>query len=142
MGLFDKMKENHAAKKEAAQKKFEITGKCLTFIISGDGSNSMLLYENGIEFMTKDESLKPGFRTWGEIQSVSIESGTELESRITATRMILLGLFALAVKKKSGGTRYVVVEGEDYLWTMEVGHKKVAAANNFVMKARSMLKQV
>ena len=138
MGLFDKMKENHAAKKEAAQKKFETCGNCITFILNDDGSNTMLLYEKGIEFMTKDESLNPGFRTWDEIKSVSIEDATELESRVTATRLLLIGIFAFAAKKKTGGSKFIVVEGEDFLWPMEVGHKKVPAANNFVMKARSM----
>lgn len=140
MGLFDKMKENRIAKKEAAQKKYEMCGACLTFIISEDSVSTMFLHEKGIEFTAKDVSLNPGFHTWDEIKSISIEDATELESRITATRLLLLGVFAFAAKKKTGGSKYIVIEGENFLWPMEVGRKKVPAANSFAMKARSYMK--
>ena len=140
MGLFDKMKENRAVKKEAAQKKYEMCGACLTIIISEDSASTMFLHEKGIEFTAKDVSLNPGFHTWDEIKSISIEDATELESRITATRLLLLGVFALAAKKQTGGSKYIVIDGEDVLWPMEVGRQKVPAAKRFVMKARSMCK--
>lgn len=45
-----------------------------------------------------------------------------------------------AAKKKTGGNKFIVVEGENFLWGLEVGRKKVNDAQKLVMKARSLKK--
>ena len=70
-----------------------------------------------------------------------VESGAELESRVTATRLVLLGVFAFAAKKKTGGEKFVTIEGPDFVWAMEVDRKHAndavefaAAVNNAARK--------
>jgi hypothetical protein len=41
---------------------------------------------------------------WSEIASIDIEGPENLNTRVTATRLLTLGVFALAAKKKSGET--------------------------------------
>lgn len=68
---------------------------------------------------------------WSPDISCTIESGEELERRVTATRVLLIGIFAWAVKKRKGGTRYLVLEGPEFFWSTEVDRKKVAKAQRF-----------
>lgn len=68
---------------------------------------------------------------WSPEMTCSIESGEELARRVTATRVLLVGVFAWAFKKKTGGTRYLVVEGPEFFWSTEVERKKVAKAQKF-----------
>lgn len=68
---------------------------------------------------------------WSPDVSCSIESGEELQARVTATRVLLVGVFAWAFKKKSGGTRYLVIEGPDFFWSTEVDRKKIEKAQKF-----------
>ena len=70
---------------------------------------------------------------------MSVEDGQALERRVTVTRIVLLGIFALAAKKKSGGTKYLTVDGDGFFWAMEVDRKRVKDAQRFVMRAKSML---
>ena len=60
--------------------------------------------------------------------NATLEEGEALEKRITATRMLAVGLYALAMPKKTGGTKYLVVEGPDFFWSMEVGHDQIQEA--------------
>lgn len=168
MGLFDKAKEMassaasmaadaaaqalddaaqaHAEAKEVkAQAKADekalskALGKKL-MAVSGEDGSSVTLYAGGIEFRSKDADLNPGKRLWSDITSVSIEDAEELQQRVTVTRLLLVGVFAFALKKKKGGTKFITVEGEDFLWPMEVGRKQVKDAQKLVMKARSLMK--
>ena len=70
-----------------------------------------------------------------------VESGAELDSRITATRLVSLGIFALAFKKKSGGEGYLTIEGPDFLWFVEVDRKKKGDAIKFAMKLNNHVKE-
>lgn len=68
--------------------------------------------------------------------SARVESGSELESRVTATRLVGMGLFAFAAKKKRGGEVWLTVEGPEFFWSVEVSRddardaRKLAAQVN------------
>lgn len=147
MGLFgsketrEEKQARKAAKKQAEKEKLEKYGKVLQFMLSDDMKCTLFLRENGIEFTTQNNEDESGIALWSEINSISIEDGEELQSRVTATRLLLLGVFAFAAKKKSGGNKFITVEGDDFLWALEVGRKKVSDAQRLVMKARSLKKK-
>lgn len=63
--------------------------------------------------------------------SARVESGQELSSRVTVTRLLAIGLFAFAAKKKSGGEVYLTIEGPGFFWSLEVNRKKQSAARKF-----------
>ena len=102
---------------------------------------TLFLRENGMEYTVTNNKEENGIATWGEITSVSLEDGEELQSRVTATRLLVLWVFAFAAKKKTGGNKFITVEGEDFLWALEVGRKKVSDAQKFVIKARQLMKK-
>lgn len=62
---------------------------------------------------------------------VSVEDGAVLQSRVAFTRLLALGVFALAVPKLKGGDAYVAVQGPDFAWVAHVDRKHVAGALNF-----------
>lgn len=70
-----------------------------------------------------------------------VESGEELQSRVTATRLLPLGVFAFAVKKKSGGERYLTVEGRDFFWAVEFPHDRTNEAMAFAAKINAASKE-
>ncbi len=107
--------------------------------VRGIDKDVMQLFKTGIAYGSSDPDRNPGYSSWGPIHSVSLEDGQDLEKRITLTRVALLGVFALAVKKKSGGTKYVTVEGDGFFWAMEVDRKHVKDAQRFVMQAKSIM---
>lgn len=89
---------------------------------------------------------KAGFKTetvpLSEVTGVHLESGSELESRITATRLVALGVFALAVKKKKGGEKFLTIEGPETYWVVEVPRKKISEAMKFVGKVEGQRRVV
>ena len=72
-----------------------------------------------------------------EVVRIGLEDGADVSSRITATRLVLTGVFALAFKKKSGGEKFVTVEGSNgEFWAVEVPRKRVKGAAKFVQRVR------
>lgn len=71
-----------------------------------------------------------------------VESGSDLEKRVTVTRLVALGVFSLMAKKKSGGEAYLTVEGPDFFWTVEVERKKRAQAQSFAAKVNDQARKV
>lgn len=69
-----------------------------------------------------------------------VESGEALSSRVTLTRLVAIGVFAFAAKKKKGGTSYLLIEGPDFAWTMEVKRGDQAKAQAFAAKVRAAAK--
>lgn len=67
-----------------------------------------------------------------------VEAGSDLEQRVTATRLVALGLFALAAKKKSGGESYLTIEGPDFFWSVEVGRDDRGKAQAFMAKVNAL----
>lgn len=92
------------------------------------------------EYWTPDGTLdvrESTLRYRGETQPIAgavarLEDGEALESRVTATRLVMLGVFAFAAKKKSGGTKFLTVESPDFFWTIEVERKRVSEAMSVV----------
>ena len=92
------------------------------------------------EYWTPDGTLdvrESTLRYKGETQPIAgavarLEDGAALESRVTATRLVMLGVFAFAAKKKSGGTKFLTVESPDFFWTIEVERKRVSEAMSVV----------
>lgn len=72
--------------------------------------------------------------------SIDLVSGSELQSRVTATRL-LLGAFAFAFKKSKGGEKYLTVEGPDFTWMTEVGNANTRKAMDFINKVRNQSKR-
>ena len=66
-----------------------------------------------------------------------VEAGEDLHRRITATRVVLTGVFALALKKKAGGTSFLTIEGPGFAWVEEVDRKKKAKAVEFAAKVNA-----
>jgi len=67
-----------------------------------------------------------------QLEGVRLEDGEELSSRVTMTRLVTLGVFALAAKKKAGGEKFLTIESPDIFWTIEVPRKNVGAAQRFI----------
>ena len=72
---------------------------------------------------------------------VRVESGSALESRVTMTRLVALGIFAFAAKKKRGGEVFVTVESPDVFWMVEVPRKGVGQARRFVAAVEAAKRQ-
>lgn len=95
----------------------------------GDDGTKITLYEHALE--CKDE-----IRPFTGV-SIDLVSGSELQSRVTATRLLLLGVFAFAFKKSKGGEKYLTVEGPDFAWMTEVGNANTRKAMDFINKVRN-----
>jgi hypothetical protein len=101
------------------------------------GIKKMLIaHENGIEYWDADDKSLCGSRSWRDISSISSQEGEASSSRVTATRVALLGAFALAAPKKKAGTRFVTVEGSDFFWMVEAPTKD---AMEFIAKAKNAM---
>lgn len=90
---------------------------------SGSDGTVITLYKDHIKCKGESHSLSG--------VSSHVESGTDLQSRVTATRLLAFGVFALAFKKKKGGEKYLIVEGDDFVWMAEVGRKQIKEAMKF-----------
>ena len=66
--------------------------------------------------------------------SARVESGSELEKRVTATRLVAMGVFAFGAKKKRGGESWLTIEGPDVFWTVEVDRGGERKAREFALK--------
>lgn len=95
----------------------------------GDDGTRIVLYEHAVEC---GGMVRPVAGV-----KVDVESGSALKSRITATRLLLLGPFALAFKKSKGGERYLTLEGSDFAWMAKVEDKHVGRAMDFVSQVRN-----
>lgn len=66
-----------------------------------------------------------------------LEDGEALQARITATRLVLTGVFAFALKKKRGGESFLTIQGDGFAWVVEVPAKKRGDAQKFVSRLRA-----
>lgn len=69
--------------------------------------------------------------------TANMESGAQLSERVTAGRIILVGVYAFALKKKSGGQKYLVVEGDGFAWAIEVEGEAINDAVRFAALVKS-----
>lgn len=70
-----------------------------------------------------------------------VESGQELNSRVTVTRMLLVGALAFALRKESGGEKFLTVEGPDFLWAVQLPNKRANEAMSFVSLINAAAKE-
>lgn len=66
-----------------------------------------------------------------------LEDGSTLESRVTATRLLMFGVFALAMKKRKGGEKYLIVEGPDFAYMTMVKRQHIGRAVRFKIEIMS-----
>lgn len=109
----------------------------IAFLTGAGAFEQMILRKNDVNYTQSGEGWKP---LDGVVARV--ESGSEVESRITLTRLALLGPLALAAPKKNGGEKFVTIEGSDFLWCMEVPRKRAGDAVRFAAKVNNQAKSV
>lgn len=61
-----------------------------------------------------------------------LEKGSDLRRRITATRVLAVGVLALAARKTEGGEWWLTIGGPAFSHTVQVSYKDQAAARQFV----------
>lgn len=73
---------------------------------------------------------------------VTVETAGDIDRRITATRLILTGPFALAMRKKKDQRElYVSVENDGAMFVVPVDPKKGAEARQFAAKVNTLASQ-
>ena len=75
-----------------------------------------------------------------DVVSVEIEDGEAAQARVTATRLVALGIFAFAAKKKSGGDKWLMIETRSALLTLHFERKAVDGLMRFVAHTRAAVK--
>lgn len=99
--------------------------------------------DDGTKFEIYQNAVESGHEIhWLKDVHATVEDGSAVQDRITATRIMLVGLFALAWKKKRGGEKWLTISGPDFIWIAEVGRKQIPeamrfanAVNNVALKA-------
>lgn len=100
------------------------------------GPESMTLYRDRVEFVPKGVGRKESAPLGG--LEVALDEGSAVLSRVTITRLALIGVFAFGAKKTTGGEKYLTVVGPESFWVMEVPRGKVGEAHTFVVKFREL----
>jgi hypothetical protein len=106
-------------------------GKPLANLFTKDGGYT--LYEHGISQIGR----RGEFIAFGDHHiDIRCETAGEIHSRFTATRIVLLGVFALAFKKHKDGRAAFVTVTVDYepRWISEVAPDKTGKALEFAKK--------
>lgn len=75
-----------------------------------------------------------------DVVSVEVEDGEAMQARVTATRLVALGIFAFAAKKKSGGDKWLMIETRRALLTLHFERKAVDGLMRFVARTRTAVK--
>lgn len=110
MGLFDKAKEVYKEQQEKAAELNEVRGKKLAsqtveymggYNDKKKAAGSLTFYEKQTEFKVALNSRASFNIPNSEITNVAIEGKDEVNRRITVTRLLAVGIFAFALKKKS-----------------------------------------
>ena len=74
-------------------------------------------YNNDIAFFEWNSALQPGIKAKipvADITNILVEDKTTMEKRITATRLLLVGIFALAWRKKNKNPlAYITIQWND-----------------------------
>ena len=75
-----------------------------------------------------------------DVVSVEVEDGEAARARVTATRLVALGIFAFAAKKQSGGDKWLMIETRRALLTLHFDRKAVDGLMRFVAHTRAAVK--
>lgn len=111
-----------AAEYQAKMQKLYPEGRLLKKF-KGDDGTTIELFEKGIACKGEKHDLH-GVKA-------NVEDGSALESRVTLTRLLALGVFAFAFKKKKGGEKYLTIEGPDFAFIAQSGRKQISEAMTF-----------
>lgn len=111
-----------------------LMGLLTTKLVGADGV--VTLYRDRVDVKMKGR-LRTTRVPYASITRVSLEDGEALSTRVTATRVLALGVFALAAKKRVGGTKFLTIESDEVFVTVEVPRKKV----NEARKVAAMIEQ-
>ncbi len=97
-------REERAAMKQAAKDEARAFGKRIMTVDGEEkGIGDYALSARAVSSLrASDEDLQPGKHLFADINSVAIEDAEELQQRVTVTRLLLVGVFAFALKKKEG----------------------------------------
>lgn len=88
--------------------------------------------DDGTKFEIYQNAVESGHEIhWLKDVHATVEDGSAVQDRITATRIMLVGFFALAWKKKRGGEKWLTISGPDFIWLAEVGRKQIPEAMRF-----------
>lgn len=75
-----------------------------------------------------------------DVVSIEVEDGEAAQARVTATRLVALGILAFAAKKKSGGDKWLMIETRSALLTLHFERKAVDGLMRFVAHTRAAVK--
>lgn len=89
----------------------------------GDDGTTFHLYEHAIRCGLEEYPLT------GVVSTV--EDGSALQERLTATRIFLAGPFAWAFKKRKGGEKWLSIVGPDFAWIAKADMKHISDAMKF-----------
>lgn len=105
------------------------------------GTNgSLTLSGDTITFKDYEKSAEISKKVYGVRAAVA--SGQELQSRVTVSRMLLVGAFAFALKKSKGGEKFVTIEGDDFCWAVEINSDQMNSAMAFAANVNDAAKRV
>ena len=118
------LREYSDAKKDP-DKMEELKNRTQTEVLKNAGASLITSSSSKFGFNLSEDSISKGLET-KPLNDVTarLESGSELQARVTMTRLVALGVFAFAAKKKKGGEKYLTIEGPDFVWTAEVKRDK------------------
>jgi len=71
---------------------------------------------------------------------IAYETGEDLKKRVTFTRFMAVGLFSLAIKKKSGGEKWLLIHGDGFDHIEEVPAKQQAKALDFYHQVQQAIR--
>jgi hypothetical protein len=73
----------------------------------------------------------------------TVETAGDIERRVTATRLLTIGIFALAAKKKKDNRElYLTVEGDTFISVREINPKKGSEARQFAAMVNRTVKEL
>lgn len=75
-----------------------------------------------------------------DVVSIEVEDGEAMQARVTATRLVTLGILAFAAKKRSGGDKRLMIETKRALLTLHFERKAVDGLMRFVAHTRAAVK--
>ena len=111
--------------KKDHQKMEEIKNRTQTDVLKNAGASLSPSSIANFGFKLSEDSISKGCekKPLNDV-TARLESGSERKARVTMTRLVALGVFAFAAKKKKGGEKYLTIEGHEIVWAAEVKRDK------------------
>lgn len=105
-----------------------------------DSFGTFVLYKNGdIQDLREPKDKRRQSIVGADIE---LEDGEALKKRVRVSHVLMLGVFALATKKKSGGELWLAISGPEFAWLHEVSHKDAAKAREFVRACKQRQREL